>query len=108
MIHLQDGFIVLFSNLRYFILSFLFFLPFFFQGQTMQMMYGIIAQELKAMRIEDAHPQDYLNFYCLGNREELPKDFSGSSVSNNGDTVIKQCIYLVILVISSVEFTIRS
>lgn len=59
----------------------------FWQGQTMQMMYGIIAQELKAMRIEDAHPQDYLNFYCLGNREELPKDFSGSSVSNNGDTV---------------------
>jgi hypothetical protein len=36
----------------------------------MEMMYGIIAGELKAMNIEDAHPQDYLNFFCLGNREE--------------------------------------
>jgi len=42
----------------------------FFQAQTMEMMYGIIAGELKAMNIEDAHPQDYLNFFCLGNREE--------------------------------------
>ncbi|TVU10231.1 hypothetical protein EJB05_43745 [Eragrostis curvula] len=42
----------------------------YFQSQTMEMMYGIIADELKAMNIEDAHPQDYLNFFCLGNREE--------------------------------------
>jgi hypothetical protein len=40
------------------------------QAQTMEMMYGIIADELRAMNIEDAHPQDYLNFFCLGNREE--------------------------------------
>ncbi|GJM99412.1 hypothetical protein PR202_ga16507 [Eleusine coracana subsp. coracana] len=40
------------------------------QAQTMEMMYRIIAEELKAMNIEDAHPQDYLNFFCLGNREE--------------------------------------
>ncbi|XWS25956.1 hypothetical protein CRYUN_Cryun27aG0111900 [Craigia yunnanensis] len=59
----------------------------FWQGQTIQMMYGIIAQELKAMRIENSHPHDYLNFYCLGNREEVPKDYSGSSSSDNGDTV---------------------
>lgn len=38
----------------------------------MQMMYEIVAQELKSMNYENAHPQDYLNFYCLGNREELP------------------------------------
>ncbi|RWW34931.1 hypothetical protein BHE74_00014557 [Ensete ventricosum] len=38
------------------------------------MMYDIVAQELKSMNLENAHPQDYLNFYCLGNREETPAD----------------------------------
>ncbi|XP_020080873.1 phospholipase D delta-like [Ananas comosus] len=42
----------------------------------MQMMYEVIGQELKSMKLENAHPQDYLNFYCLGNREELPSDIS--------------------------------
>lgn len=51
----------------------------FWQGQTMQMMYAIIAQELQSMQLEDAHPQDYLNFYCLGNREEPPKEVSSSN-----------------------------
>ncbi|GMH18923.1 hypothetical protein Nepgr_020764 [Nepenthes gracilis] len=41
----------------------------FWQGQTMQMMYEEIARELKSMHLDSAHPQDYLNFYCLGNRE---------------------------------------
>lgn len=45
----------------------------FWQNQTMQMMYGVIAQELKNMQL-DSDPQDYLNFYCLGKREELPKE----------------------------------
>ncbi|KAK9755116.1 hypothetical protein RND81_01G003300 [Saponaria officinalis] len=56
----------------------------FWQGQTMEMMYNIIAKELKAMNIEDAHPQDYLNFYCLGNREP-PSD---STSFKNGDGVL--------------------
>ncbi|KAK9946870.1 hypothetical protein M0R45_012313 [Rubus argutus] len=51
----------------------------FWQGQTMQMMYQIIAKELKSMNIENAHPHDYLNFYCLGNREKLPATVSCSS-----------------------------
>lgn len=55
----------------------------FWQGQTMQMMYAIIAQELKAMDMDDSHPQDYLNFYCLGNREEVPQDPSSSNDINN-------------------------
>ncbi|XP_030463963.2 phospholipase D delta [Syzygium oleosum] len=42
----------------------------FWQNQTMQMMYQVIARELKQMQVEDSHPQDYLNFYCLGNRED--------------------------------------
>ncbi|XP_042396137.1 phospholipase D delta-like [Zingiber officinale] len=43
----------------------------FWQGQTMQMMYGIVAQEIRSMNIKDAHPQDYLNFFCLGKRETM-------------------------------------
>ncbi|CAL9196671.1 unnamed protein product [Musa hybrid cultivar] len=46
----------------------------FWQGQTMQMMYEIVAQELKSVNLENAHPQDFLNFYCLGNREIAPKE----------------------------------
>jgi phospholipase D1/2 len=38
----------------------------------MQMMYKVIAKELKSMNLENSHPQDYLNFYCLGNREQVP------------------------------------
>lgn len=43
----------------------------------MQMMYEIVASELKSSQQPDLRPQDYLNFYCLGNREEIP---------NNGQT----------------------
>ena len=48
------------------------------------MMYGIIARELKYMHLEDSHPQDYLNFYCLGNgkREELPKEVSAPPIQS--------------------------
>ncbi|XP_008445312.1 phospholipase D delta-like [Cucumis melo] len=41
----------------------------FWQGQTIQMMYEVIGRELKYKNLENAHPSDYLNFYCLGNRE---------------------------------------
>ncbi|KAJ8544762.1 hypothetical protein K7X08_017345 [Anisodus acutangulus] len=41
----------------------------YWQSQTMQMMYQVIARELKSMQLLDSHPLDYLNFYCLGNRE---------------------------------------
>lgn len=36
----------------------------------MQMMYQVIAKEIKSMKL-DAHPLDYLNFYCIGNREQV-------------------------------------
>jgi len=55
------------------------------QNQTMQMMYTIVAKELlNSVDLNDSHvantlfrnlgkvPQDYLNFYCLGNREMMP------------------------------------
>ncbi|KFK29154.1 hypothetical protein AALP_AA7G096000 [Arabis alpina] len=57
----------------------------YWQGQTMQMMYEIIAREIRAMNLENVHPRDYLNFYCLGNREELPSD--KKDVSNNSEMV---------------------
>ncbi|RZC30255.1 Phospholipase D delta isoform B [Glycine soja] len=56
----------------------------FWQGQTMQMMYDAVARELKSMQLTDVHPQDYLNFYCLGNREHFNEDSS----STNGAQVI--------------------
>ncbi|TYK12508.1 phospholipase D delta [Cucumis melo var. makuwa] len=46
----------------------------YWQGQTMQMMYDIVASELKSSGQPDLHPQDFLNFYCLGKREEIPEN----------------------------------
>eukprot|EP00096_Caligus_rogercresseyi_P003408 TRINITY_DN1636_c0_g1_i1.p1 TRINITY_DN1636_c0_g1~~TRINITY_DN1636_c0_g1_i1.p1 ORF type:complete len:786 (+),score=221.15 TRINITY_DN1636_c0_g1_i1:88-2445(+) len=49
----------------------------FWQYRTMQMMYRRIAQCIKEEGDENAHPRDYLNFYCLGKREspdEIPYD----------------------------------
>lgn len=45
----------------------------------MEMMYKIIADELKAMDIKDMQLEDYLNFFCLGNREEPPSNGSPES-----------------------------
>lgn len=58
----------------------------------MKMMYEIVAQELKCANLENSHPQDYLNFYCLGNREEYGEDEpnSTSQPSYNGTVVIVQ------------------
>jgi phospholipase D1/2 len=37
---------------------------------TMQMMYEIIYKALKEVGLDGTYePQDYLNFFCLGNRE---------------------------------------
>lgn len=42
----------------------------YWQGQTMQMMYETIFKALEEVGLEKAyHPQDYLNFFCLGNCE---------------------------------------
>ena len=73
----------------------------FFQAQTMQMMYDIIAEELKASELLHAHPQDYLNFYCLGNREWCNEEgsTSGSNRSSSGNSVMRQffiCIHILL------------
>ncbi|XP_044499628.1 phospholipase D delta-like [Mangifera indica] len=59
----------------------------YWQSQTMQMMYNVVARALKDMQM-NAHPQDYLNFYCLGNREEIL-----DSSTNRGQTVSGSQIY---------------
>ncbi|XP_076908265.1 phospholipase D beta 1-like [Bidens hawaiensis] len=42
----------------------------FWQNKTMQMMYQTIYKALVEVGLEEAFsPQDYLNFFCLGNRE---------------------------------------
>ncbi|KAL8466988.1 hypothetical protein ACS0TY_035897 [Phlomoides rotata] len=51
----------------------------YWQRQTMKMMYAVVAQELQSSQIEGAHPTDYLNFYCLGNREEFQENEAGPS-----------------------------
>ncbi|KAL5656027.1 hypothetical protein ACJX0J_035346, partial [Zea mays] len=48
-------------------------------AQTMEMMYTIIADEFKSMDNKDMRPEDYLNFFCLGNREEPPSNGSPES-----------------------------
>ena len=40
-----------------------------YQNRTMRMMYSLIGEALKAKGATGAHPRDYLNFFCLGNRE---------------------------------------
>jgi len=42
-------------------------------------MYNVVAKELKSMQLSDVRPQDYLNFYCLGNREHFNEESSGSN-----------------------------
>ncbi|KAH1113302.1 hypothetical protein J1N35_006680 [Gossypium stocksii] len=58
----------------------------YWQSQTMQMMYDIIARELKSMQITDSHPQDYLNFYCLGKREEVTPEMLGGNGTSVSDS----------------------
>lgn len=45
----------------------------------MSMMYKIIADALKKAGLSSKyHPQDYLNFYCLGRREPLSSGASST------------------------------
>ncbi|XP_057761566.1 phospholipase D delta [Arachis stenosperma] len=53
----------------------------FWQSQTMHMMYQLVARELKSMQLDDVRLQDYLNFYCLGNREAFNEE---PASANNG------------------------
>ncbi|KAL4183949.1 hypothetical protein AMTRI_Chr11g157630 [Amborella trichopoda] len=61
----------------------------FWQGQTMDMMYGIIGQALQQAGLAGkSHPQDYLNFYCLGNRERGPRERLASTSQPSENSVL--------------------
>ncbi|URE29212.1 hypothetical protein MUK42_25779 [Musa troglodytarum] len=57
-------------------------------GQTMKMIYSIIGEELKSTNNDKAHPQDYLNFYCLG--KELPNDIIHSTTQVSNEVVLSE------------------
>ncbi|PON58165.1 Phospholipase D family [Trema orientale] len=55
----------------------------FWQGQTMAMMYSVVAQAIENAGLSDQHhPQDYLNFFCLGKREANSIPSESSSRTN--------------------------
>ncbi|XP_058095479.1 phospholipase D beta 1-like [Magnolia sinica] len=62
----------------------------FWQNKTMQMMYDIIYKALEEVGLEKTYvPQDYLNFFCLGNREAADgTDASCGSPAANTPQVI--------------------
>ncbi|KAL3514815.1 hypothetical protein ACH5RR_027532 [Cinchona calisaya] len=60
----------------------------YWQGQTMQMMYDTIAKELKSLGLGNSHPTDYLNFYCLGNREEQHEESNSATKVSSSDEVV--------------------
>ncbi|XP_020218217.1 phospholipase D beta 1 [Cajanus cajan] len=54
----------------------------FWQYKTMEMMYETIYKALQEAGLDNEYePQDYLNFFCLGNRE-IPDDGNASNVAN--------------------------
>ncbi|KAJ3686415.1 hypothetical protein LUZ61_015579 [Rhynchospora tenuis] len=56
----------------------------YWQKKTMQMMYETIYMALKEAGLEDKYePQDYLNFFCLGNREYLDRVLPGENSDSN-------------------------
>ncbi|KAF5816799.1 putative phospholipase D [Helianthus annuus] len=60
----------------------------FWQNKTMQMMYEVIHKALVEVGLEGAFSlHDYLNFFCLGNREAAgPQDNVGDQNPNLGNT----------------------
>ncbi|XVF52792.1 hypothetical protein PTKIN_Ptkin05aG0047000 [Pterospermum kingtungense] len=58
----------------------------FWQHKTMQMMYDIIYKSLVEVGLEYRYePQDFLNFFCLGNREAVN---GGDDLDARGSTVL--------------------
>ncbi|XP_076903495.1 phospholipase D gamma 1-like [Bidens hawaiensis] len=60
----------------------------FWQNKTMQMMYEVIHKSLVELGLEGAFSlHDYLNFFCLGNREAVgPHDNAGDPSPSLGNT----------------------
>ncbi|PON64049.1 Phospholipase D [Trema orientale] len=57
----------------------------FWQRKTMEMMYEMIYEALKEVGLDSTYePQDYLNFFCLGNRE-APDGTTPSTGTSNAE-----------------------
>lgn len=60
------------------------------QQKTMQMMYEVVYKALMEVGLEDAFsPQDYLNFFCLGNREAMDGNDPSCSGSPNAENTLR-------------------
>lgn len=67
----------------------------FWQHKTMQMMYEMIYNALKEAGLENKYePQDYLNFFCLGNREapdgQTPSGVGASSTEKTPQALTRK------------------
>ena len=57
------------------------------QRKTMEMMYEMIYEALKEVGLDNKYePQDYLNFFCLGNREAPDGNTQSVATSNTEKT----------------------
>lgn len=55
----------------------------YFQMRTVEMMMKKVANAIKEVKLQDAHPTDFLGFFCLGNREAFPTDLSPSTAERD-------------------------
>ncbi|XP_064934920.1 phospholipase D gamma 1-like isoform X2 [Musa acuminata AAA Group] len=63
----------------------------FWQNKTMQMMYETIYTALKEVGLENTYePQDYLNFFCLGNREVPDVNNSSRNAETSSQALAKK------------------
>ncbi|GAB2290906.1 Phospholipase D beta 1 [Dionaea muscipula] len=64
----------------------------YWQNKTMQMMYETIHKALIEVGLEDAYvPQDFLNFFCLGNREAADGNITDSGSPHAPNTPQALC-----------------
>lgn len=62
----------------------------------MAVMYSIIAQELEKSGLSDQyHPQDYLNFYCLGKRDPSSSESSSQVNQQTDNRALVSYFYLL-------------
>ena len=62
----------------------------------MEMMYTLIAEALKEERLDGIHhPTDYLNFFCLGNREPSQGNEPPPMATPNDSQVISCAFYVI-------------
>ncbi|XP_038904877.1 phospholipase D beta 1-like [Benincasa hispida] len=64
----------------------------FWQSRTMQMMYEMIYKALEEVGLHKTYePQDYLNFFCLGNREVLDvRDGNTGNGEKNAQSLVRK------------------